>query len=195
MRKILFGILMMLCSSSVFAQLDTPIKVKKSEIKWSGSQLFSFNKHYGTVNFKEGRMQFDRDKLKSGSLVIDMTTLANVDGGYNEGLVGHLKDPDFFDVEKYPTATLKITKVTYDNVMNTSLEVEADLTIKGITKPITFTAQTNSSNGTITFTSKLIIDRSRWEIKYGSRSFFKDLGNNTISDAIAFEVIIIVESC
>lgn len=194
MKKIVFVLFLLINAGIVYAQLDTPIKVDKSELKWKGGSAFTSYGHYGTVAFKEGRIQFDDDKLKSGNFVIDMNTIANVDEGYNADLVDHLKNEDFFEVSKYPTAKLNITRVTYDGVLNYSLQVEADLTIKGITHPITFTAQTTKENGLYIFTSKFVIDRSKWNVKYGSESFFKNLGDNALSDEIEFEVKIVAES-
>ena len=195
MKKMLVVLVLLVNTLCVSAQLDTPIKVSQSEIKWSGAQLFNLNPHNGTVAFKEGRIQFEGKKLKSGSFVIDMNTIANTDGGYNEGLVDHLKNEDFFEVDKYPTATLTITKVTYDGILDLSLEVAANLTIKGITQPITFSAKVESNDKQMVITSKFVIDRSRWDVKYSSPTFFQNLGNNAISDEIKFEVKIVAEGC
>ena len=74
------------------------INVEKSIVNWKGSMLFSFGEHYGTVNFKEGSLEFKNDEIIGGSFVVDMNTMVNTDGDYNEGLVNHLKNEDFFDV-------------------------------------------------------------------------------------------------
>ena len=153
--------------------------VSKSELKWSSDYTFYFGGHYGTVQFKEGYFIKTGDKITGGSFIIDMNTIANVDGGYNEGLVSHLKDHDFFDVEKFPTAKLVITEVIYQDSVH--MDIRANLTIKGITLPIKYNAKANYKD--LEITTKFKIDRMRWGIDFNHK-----LKSEAISDAIAFEV-------
>ena len=81
----------------VTAMGAVPIDVASSIVNWRGSMLFSFGEHYGTVNLKSGQLTLDNGTLTGGDFTVDMTTIANVDGGYNEGLVEHLKNEDFLD--------------------------------------------------------------------------------------------------
>lgn len=173
---------------SASAQKQIEINLEKSVVKWAGSNLFKFNKHFGTVNFKSGKI-FKKDKtIIGGEFVIDMNSIVNTDGKYNEMLVWHLKNEDFFEVEKYPTSKLQIRQVKY--VDNNNLEIKASLTIKGITNEIEYQAQIEKVGGKTLMKSKFIIDRSKWLVKHGSNSFFKDLKDDAISDAIEFEVVV-----
>jgi hypothetical protein len=111
-----------------------PINLEASIIKWKGTMLFSFGEHYGTVNFKSGYILKSDDKLSGGSFVVDMNTIVNTDGDYSPDLVDHLKNEDFFDVPKYPEATIEFVSVESNDVDR--YKIKADLTIKGIKKPI-----------------------------------------------------------
>src|SRR5690606_32943719 len=111
-----------------------PINLEKSSIKWKGSMLFSFGEHYGTVNFKSGYLLKSGDKLSGGSFVVDMNTIVNTDGDYSPNLVEHLKNEDFFDVPKYPEATIEFLQVELNKAGK--YKIITDLTIKGIKKSI-----------------------------------------------------------
>ena len=107
------------------------------------------------------------------------------DQEYNQKLVGHLKSDDFFGVEKFPTAKLQITNAK--PFEKYQAEVEANITIKGITQPITFTVkQANKS-----YVATIVIDRSKFDVKYGSGSFFEGLGDKMIYDDIVLKVKLI----
>ena len=178
-----------LCSLSlVSAQNEVPIDTSKSLVKWTGSNLFKFNKHFGTVKFKNGVFLTKRDSLVGGKFEMDMTSIINTDGKYNEMLVGHLKNEDFFDVKKFPASQLEILEVRY--IDRTQLEIKANLTIKNSTEPIAFSATLENVNDTMVLKSKFIIDRIRWKINYESKSLLNSLKDDIISDAIAFEVMV-----
>ncbi len=180
MKKRILSIAIAICSTVCsYAQEHLKIDASKSELKWSSDYTFYFGGHYGTVQFKEGYFIKTDNKITGGSFVIDMNTIANVDGGYNEGLVLHLKDHDFFDVKKFPTAKLVITEVDYKDEAN--MIINADLTIKGITLPIKYKAKANYEN--MEMTTKFKIDRMRWGIDFNHK-----LKSEAISDAIVFEV-------
>lgn len=143
--------------SSLFAQQEFKIDTSKSELLWKGFYLFQFSGHEGFVKIKSGQITKTNNKLSGGSFVIDMNSIANTDGGYSEGLVGHLKNEDFFDVKNHPEARLKITKVEYEST--SSARVFADLTIKGITQDIEFQANMNPKNK-FDITARFKIDRT-----------------------------------
>ena len=164
------------------------INLEKSVVKWKGSMLFSFGNHFGTVDFKAGSLEFENNEIKDGSFVVDMTTIVNTDGDYSEDLVNHLKNEDFFDVEKFPYANIKITSATKKEEGQYS--ITADLTIKGITHPITFTSEVKINGEEFIGTASFKIDRTKWGVKYGSGSFFKDLGDKMILDDIDFNIIL-----
>jgi polyisoprenoid-binding protein YceI len=166
------------------AQEKLAINIDASSIHWYGYYTFYFGGHDGTVDFAEGYFLKNGNMITGGKFVIDMTSLISTDlenAKANKSLTDHLKDPDFFDVAKYPTAKLVITKVTYGDP--THMKIEADLTIKGKTEPINFPAEVNFV--TQQMTAKFKIDRMRWGVSYNST-----LRDGAISDAIGFEVTI-----
>jgi polyisoprenoid-binding protein YceI len=174
------------------AQELVNINTATSVLKWSASNVFSFGGHEGTVQFKEGTLIKTNDKITGGHFSMDMHTIINTDGDYSEDLVNHLKDEDFFHVEKFPTANLVITNVKYHDPSNTPnsdktfIRIHGDLTIKGITLPIWYEAEINAENTEMT--SKFKIDRTRWNINFGAKGLSAAMQDNIISDAIVFEV-------
>ncbi len=152
------------------------IDVEKSSIKWVGKKVTG--EHSGTVNFKEGALIFKSGKLAGGAFTVDMTSLTATDlsGDWKTKLDGHLKSEDFFGTEKNPTSTLVFKKIaTKPNGVYT---VTADLTIKGITNPVTFDLTVKGN----TASTKFNIDRTKYGIKYNSKSFFDSIGDKAIYD-------------
>lgn len=179
----------MLMSTSLFAktyQLDT----KKSKLSWTGSKVLVDSKHTGTVDIKSGQVEFGKDGPTSAVVVVNMTTIKNedlTDPGYNKKLVGHLKSPDFFDVEKHPEATLKVT--SFKKQGPTAYDLTGDLTIKGTTKPVAFKATTASEKGGLSkISADLEFDRTEFGVRYGSGKFFQNLGDKVISDKVQLKV-------
>ncbi|AUP79279.1 YceI family protein [Flavivirga eckloniae] len=166
----------------------TKIDTNKSVVKWSGSNLFKYNKHYGTVKFVKGHIIKFNDVIQGGAFEIDMNSIVNTDGKYNEMLVDHLKNQDFFDVEKYPTAAIKFTEVVHKDA--TTIKVKAKLTIKGVTNDIDFNMTSKVIDGMYEMHSKFIIDRTRWGIEYESKGMIGSVKDGIISDAIEFEVVL-----
>lgn len=162
------------------------IDTKKSSIKWVGKKLTG--SHNGTVDFKSGTLAFKGGKLNGGTFTVDMTSIAVTDleaGKGKEKLEGHLKNDDFFATDKFGTAKLDIK--TVQAKANGVYGVTADLTIKGKTAPVSFDL-TVAKN---TATTKFNIDRSKFDVKYGSKSFFEGLGDNVINDEFEVEVALV----
>ena len=191
-KNILVSILILYSMHHISAQETVTIDITKSVIAWSASYSFEFGGHEGTVQFKEGTILKTNDKIVGGRFIVDMNTITNTDGGYNDGLVTHLKDEDFFNVKKYPTAQLIITNVKYHDPNNTKgsdktyLRMDANLTIKGITLPITYESEINAENTEMI--SRFKIDRTRWGIDFGAKGLSSRMKDRFISDAIIFEV-------
>ncbi len=166
---------------SVSAQTKK-IDASKSTIEWVGKKVTG--QHNGTVNFKDGAVVLKKNKLVGGTFTVDMTSINATDlsGEYQGKLNGHLKADDFFGTAKFPTATLVIKKIgaKAGNVYNAT----ADLTIKGITNPVTFDITLNGNTATTTFN----VDRTKYDIKYGSKSFFESIGDKAISDEFELKV-------
>ncbi|MBP7255814.1 MAG: YceI family protein [Chitinophagales bacterium] len=166
------------------------IDPSKSLIKWEGKKVVYG--HNGTVSIKEGSLLISKGKINGGSFVIDMTSLKCTDiedQAKNANLIGHLKDADFFDVAKYPTSKLVIKKIgeLKDGVQT----ITADLTIKDKTNPITFSTSVKTVGGKVMAGAKFSIDRTKYDIRYGSDSFFDNLGDKAIKNEINFEVSLV----
>jgi len=165
------------------AMATEPIDGEKKEINTASSTITwkaykVAGGHAGTINLKEGHLIFDGTKLTGGEFVVDMTSLVTTDdmGDSKAKLEGHLKSDDFFGVETHPTSKLVITDVKPFN--DKSSTITGDLTIKGITKPITFVISLYADKAMAT----LKIDRAKYDVRYGSGSFFENLGDKTIYD-------------
>lgn len=141
--------------------------------------------HYGTVNIAGGFAVINSGKLVGGQAVAQMSTIVNEDiesAEWNAKLVNHLKSDDFFTVEKFPEATLAITNLAYGENDTDTVTVTADLTIKGITHPVTFPLVVRQSDGVWHAAGEVTLDRTQWNIRYGSGKFFPDLGDKLIYD-------------
>ena len=181
-KSIALALVVVLSAVSVTAQTKK-VDVAKSTINWTGKKVTG--QHEGTINLKDGALVFKGKKLVGGTFNVDMTSLLATDlkaGQGKEKLEGHLKSEDFFGIEKFATATLVFKKLVTKapNVYT----VTGDLTIKGITKPVIFDLTTTPN----TASSTVKIDRTKYDIKYGSGSFFDNLGDKAISDEFTLAV-------
>ena len=166
-------------------EVTKEVKTAESTVTWKGYKVTG--SHTGTINLQSGSLSFDNDKLTGGEFVVDMSSLISTDlsGEYKGKLEGHLKSDDFFGVESHPTSKLVFTSVTATG--KNSYEVTGDLTIKGITKPVTFDVSVYGSKATAT----MKVDRSEYDVRYGSGSFFDNLGDKTIYDE--FDLVVDLE--
>jgi polyisoprenoid-binding protein YceI len=176
LKSIALALVVVLSTLSVTAQTKK-VNTSASTINWVGKKVTGA--HEGTINLKDGTLVFKGKKLVGGTFVVDMTSMIVTDlkaGQGKEKLEGHLKADDFFGSDKFATATLVFKKLVTKapNVYT----VTGDLTIKGITKPVTFDLATTTN----TATANVKIDRTKYDIKYGSGSFFDSLGDKAIND-------------
>ncbi len=162
-------------------EIKKEIKIDKSKIVWKGYKVTG--SHEGTISLKSGSLTFKENKLVGGAFVIDMTTLINTDqeGEYKGKLEGHLKSDDFFGVATHPTASLVFIKVKA--MGKNSYKINATLTIKGKTNPIEFDISIYGNKASAT----LKVDRSKYDVRYGSTSFFDNLADKAIYDE--FELV------
>lgn len=190
MKKILFA-LMMMSSVALTANSTNPIidgetktvNTEESSVLWTGKKVTG--SHTGTINIKSGSLEFEKGKLSGGTITMDMTSIVCTDMGPDGArkLEGHLKSDDFFGVPNHPTAELVITGVA-EGSANGGMNITADITIKGTTKSITFAADITEAGAS----AKIVIDRTDFDIRYGSGSFFDNLGDKTIYDD--FELVV-----
>ena len=153
------------------------VDAAKSTISWVGKKVTG--QHEGTVNLKEGSLIFKGKKVVGGNFTVDMTSMTTTDlkaGQGKEKLDGHLKSEDFFGTEKSPTSTLVFKTIATKSAG--VYTVTADLTIKGITDSVTFDLATTAN----TASANVKINRTKFGIKYGSGSFFDNLGDKAIAD-------------
>ncbi|WP_378177329.1 YceI family protein [Aquimarina sp. SS2-1] len=180
-RNTLVFALILTAATSVFAQ-KKEIKASESTINWTGEKVTG--EHTGTLNFSSGFLNFENEKLTGGEFVVDMTSLEVTDleaGKGKEKLEGHLNSDDFFGVKNHKKATLVIKNASK---MDGGYKVTGDLTIKGKTNPITFDLAVDGDKAS----TKLKVDRTKYDIKYGSGSFFDNLGDKTIYDEFELAV-------
>ena len=152
------------------------IKTESSKVVWKGYKVTG--SHEGTIDIQSGALDFDGDKLIGGNITIDMTTLvsADLEGEYKGKLEGHLKSDDFFGVETHNTSTLEFTDVKASG--KNSYDVTGKLTIKGKTNSVKFTISIYGNKAT----ANLKVDRTKYDVKYGSASFFDGLKDKAIYD-------------
>ena len=158
------------------------VNVEDSNVAWKGYKVTG--EHAGTINVKSGELTFgENGELTGGKVVIDMTSIKCTDlqGEWAGKLEGHLKSGDFFGVENFPTAELVITKVAAKGTPG-DYKITGNLTIKETTEEIRFYAHLEENGGTIAATADIKIDRTDFDVRYGSGSFFDNLGDKTIYD-------------
>ncbi|WP_307421666.1 YceI family protein [Chryseobacterium sp. MDT2-18] len=175
MRKLapfIFG----LFSLMVFSQSKT---ILSSEIRWKAYKTLKTESlsHFGTVNLKEGNLIFKGNDLAGGSFVMDMKTIdaadMNEDPKMKKMLENHLKSDDFFDTNKFPTASFQIKSVKKINSNGYNYQVAGPLTIKGISKNISFPVKVFQSNAVYTLTSaQFTFNRKNYGLKY---NIFEDM--------------------
>lgn len=160
----------------------------ESSIEWTGFK--PTGKHNGTIGMDSGVFTVNNGKVESGSFLIDMKSIVNLDipmdDENNAKLVGHLKSPDFFDVEKYPSAAFEVTG--FEEKEGKTM-LSGNLTLKEKKNNVTFPVVVSSEGDSFTITSEVFtIDRSKWDVQYGSKSFFDNLGDKFINDDIELKI-------
>lgn len=177
MKPTAFLIFVFALTATVFAD-NLTVDTAKSTVKWTGKKVTG--EHTGTISIKKGNLEIEKGKLTGGKIVMDMKSIVDkdlTDPVWNAKLIGHLKSDEFFGVETYPTSELEITNVTGNSG---SYTVSGNLTIKGISNPVTFNV-TVSHDGK-NYKGSMTIDRAKYNIKFRSKSFFENLGDNLIYD-------------
>jgi polyisoprenoid-binding protein YceI len=173
------------------------IDTEKSTVEWTAYKtLVDGYEDVGTFPVTDGQITVGSDGSISANVTLDIANLnvISVSGpGSTDRLASHLRSEDFFDTQQYPTSTLRTTAITQATSSANTYNVTADLTMKGQTNEITFPAQIGMEDGGLTVQADTEIDRSRWNIRYGSPSFFNDLGDNAIGDMVDISVDLTAE--
>lgn len=176
LKTLIIALLVVFGTTVVTAQ-NKKVNIEKSKINWVGKKVTG--QHSGTINLQDGILVFKGKKLVGGTFNVNMPSITVTDlkaGQGKENLEDHLKADDFFGTDKFDTATLEFKTIAAK--ANEVYTVTADLTIKKITNPITFDIIVNGNSAATT----LKVDRTKYDIKYGSGSFFDNLGDKVISN-------------
>ena len=159
------------------------INPDQSIIVWTGREVTT-SKHFGNIYFASGQFEVKSGLISSGEFVVDMTTIDNQDlpEERRARLEAHLKSDDFFSVESHPTALLSI--LSSESMSEGKWLVSGELTIKTFTHPVEF-EMLNSNDG---WKANLVFDRSKYEVKFRSGTFFENLGDKLIYDDIELAI-------
>ncbi|WP_029904179.1 YceI family protein [Prevotella sp. 10(H)] len=178
--------------------VELTVDPSASSIHWTGSKVGG--SHYGTLALKSGSIAVNGEEVVSGSFIIDMNSIKDedlTDAKMNEMLVNHLKSEDFFDVAKYPESAFTLTKIEAASSPNDSANymISGNLKMKDAEKNITFGAKVTQDNNvykavTVPFT----IDRTQWNVKYGSKTLFSNLKENIVNDNIELQITIVAKA-
>lgn len=160
------------------------VNSSESKLEWTAYKVTG--QHYGTVDINKGELFFDKEELTGGSFDIDFKTIKVVDitdAEMNAKLTNHLKSDDFFSASAFPAGKFLIKSVSKNNgSASGNYNINGSLTIKGITRDISFPATVTAANGMVTASSDIKIDRTLWDIKFRSGKFYENLGDKLIND-------------
>jgi polyisoprenoid-binding protein YceI len=192
MKKLLILPFLAVLAMSAINQNTYNVDVTSSNIIWKGYKVTG--EHTGTVKVKNGNLLFTNNQLSGGSFDVDMNsiTCTDLDSEYAGKLVGHLKSDDFFSAAKFPTAKFVITRAIPQDTKG-NYKIIGNLKIKETTKEIKFPVNMTESNGVVTATGKITIDRSEYDVRFGSGSFFDNLGDKTIYDEFDLNVTLVAK--
>jgi polyisoprenoid-binding protein YceI len=165
------------------------VETDQSKVLWTGKKVTG--QHTGMLALDEGEMVLNDNEVVSAKVKLDMNSISNsdlTDPQWNKKLVDHLKSEDFFSVEKYPQASFVTTGFSkIENEVESDYTVTGNLTIKGITHEISFPVNVEIDGNQLTANGTATLDRTKWDIKYGSGSFFSGLGDKMIYDEFEIE--------
>ena len=190
MRTVIISLSLMFLAFAANAE-NMQLNVEKSKVTWQGSKVGG--SHNGNIQFQKGNIILEGGDLAGGTFIMDMSSITNNDlsGGMRDRLVNHLKSDDFFSVEKFPTSKFEITEVSRE--AEGSYEITGNITIKGITEEITFPARFKKNGDAFEASTSITLDRSKFNVRYGSASFFDDLGDRMIYDDFDLEMELVFE--
>lgn len=189
MKKVILSLAVIaLSTTATLAQLKDGVfnvDYKASSIQWHGEKATGSG-HDGTIRVSSGQVTVKGGNVASGKVKVDMngiTCTDLTDKDMNANLINHLKSEDFFNTVKFPDANFEVVSVTAakDAAGNTHT-INGKLTIKGITKDVSFPAKVAGTDANVTINGVLNVDRSQFDVRYGSETFFGTLGDKAISN-------------
>ena len=189
MKKITLSFIAIAISGVLFASAPKTesfkVDASKSSVTWLAKKVTG--QHNGKVALNNGTLALSNGKISGGKFEIDMTSIECLDlqGEWKDKLIGHLKSDDFFSVEKNPKTKFEITSV---NTKDNNTVIKGNLTIKGITKEISFPASVSKKGDVLVAIATIRVDRTKFDIKYGSKSFIEGIGDKAIDDEFEMQV-------
>jgi polyisoprenoid-binding protein YceI len=165
-----------------------------SGMTWKGSRpLIEGYYDHGSINLADGLVTVQDGRVASGAIIVDMASITVTGTGRGKGndtLSRHLMSEDFFDAEQFPLSTFKLTELQAQS--NGTYLVRGELTIKDATNPISFVADVRAEEGSVVMEAEGVqVDRTQWDIRYGSDSFFDDLGDELIDDIFTVSFLVV----
>ena len=181
MKTIKFLFILLLSSNLTAYAQKVDLNIENSNLKWTGTKITN-SSHYGSINFKSGMLNFSDGIIESGEFIVDMSSISvdDIEGNSKARLEKHLRSDDFFSVVAFNESLLEITSSVKDG---DGLKVYGVLNIKGLSSPVEFDMKKNGKN----WTTSLTFDRSKHNVRFGSGSFFNNLGDKLILDEIVLE--------
>jgi len=172
------------------------VDVDSSTIQWIGRKVTG--EHDGNLKILYGNVRkyldTEQKEVIKGNIVIDMTTITNNDiesKEYQKYFVDHLNSSDFFDVAHFSKSQLKILdNIILSNESSGNMMITAEITIKGITQKVEFPAKIEFIDDLATAVGTIDIDRTLFDIRYKSKSFFPEMGDYFIYDDFTLNFII-----
>ena len=168
------------------------VDLTKSKIVWVGRKVTG--QHTGEIKIASGSLTANGKALSGGNFIMDMKSMTckDLDAANGGKLLGHLKSNDFFSVEKNPTSKFEITKITAAG--SGKVNILGKLTIKGITSDVSFPANVVQKKGVIVAVANDVkVNRTKYDIKYGSKSFIADIGDKAIDDDFILNISLVAK--
>lgn len=170
--------------------------LESSLVVWEGKKTFVVDyTDQGVIYPSGGNVVFNDGLIESGSVTFDMNTITALSTGKGSGqdmLSKHLKSADFFDAETYPESSFVVSRVETDPTRDGSYILFGDMTIKGKTLPISVPVSMLQVEKGVALVGEIAVDRTLWDVQFGSGKFFQNLADNTIDDyfTISFSLVI-----
>ncbi|PSL04263.1 YceI family protein [Cecembia rubra] len=190
---ILLGVLLAVPFLPISEVYEVKVDKNVSTVTWRASKVTGT--HFGKVKISQADLDYKNNRIQGGFFEIDMTSITVediTDPGSNKRLTDHLKSDDFFSVDKFKTSSLKITEAKTAN--GKDYQINGNLMIKGISNPVSFPATVEVKGGEITATGKITFDRTKYDIKYRSGSFFDGLADRMIYDEVQLEIALVAKA-
>ncbi|MFY0652517.1 MAG: YceI family protein [Cyclobacteriaceae bacterium] len=195
LKGIIAAALVVVFSFNATAGDEYKVDAKSSKLEWLAKKVTG--QHNGEIDIKSGGLTFDGNKLSGGNFVINMTSIKVLDleagSNMNKKLTGHLNSPDFFDTANHGEASFKITSVKQAKSDDGNYQIMGDLTIKGKTSSISFPAMVSKDGSNVSAKAKMTFDRSKFDVKFRSASFFENLGDKMIYDDVEMTVNLVAK--